>query len=299
VPIPIAAYVNSQGGTIGPALAALREAPDFAVRAVDPSQLAESLRQELARGTSRVLVAGGDGTIAAAATVLAHSKTELAILPAGTLNHFARDHGVPTDPARALELARLGTARPVDVGWVNDRLFINTTSVGVYVTYVRARERLERYVGYRLASLIAAIEAMLRVKRFRVVVEAEGQARAYDTPLVFVGVGERSLGLPIPGARSRNSASGVLHILVPRPGTTIRALAGRYAFSRGGTRPVDMHHALADGLLTERCTIELYRVRERVALDGEVVVMEAPLEYRIERRALLVVLPRAAQAGNR
>lgn len=299
MPTPIAAYVNSQGGTIGPALAALREAPDFAVRTVDPSHLADALRQEVARGTARVLVAGGDGTIAAAATVLAHRETELAILPAGTLNHFARDHGVPTtDPARALDLARTGGARAVDVGWVNDRLFINTSSVGVYVTYVRARERLERYVGYRLASLIAAIEAMLSVKRFRVVVEAEEQARAYDTPLVFVGVGERSLGLPAPGARTANSASGVLHILVPRPGTTVRALAGRYAFSRGGTRPVDMHHALADGLLTERCTIELHRVRERVALDGEVVVMEAPLEYRIERRALRVVLPQGAANGG-
>jgi diacylglycerol kinase family enzyme len=280
-------------------LAALREAPDFAVRTVEPSHLAEALRQEVARGTARVLVAGGDGTIAAAATVLAHGETELAILPAGTLNHFARDHGVPTDPARALDLARTGGARPVDVGWVNDRLFINTSSVGVYVTFVRARERLERYVGYRLASLVAAIQAMLRVKRFRVVVEAEGQARAYDTPLVFVGVGERSLGLPTPGARTANTAGGVLHILVPRAGTTVRALAGRYAFSSGRTRPVDMHHALADGLLTERCTIELSRVRERVALDGEVVVMQAPLEYRIERRALQVVLPRGAAGGER
>ena len=269
----------------------MQEAKDFTVRAIEPSRLADALRDEVSRGTQRVLVAGGDGTVATAASVLVNTGTELAILPAGTLNHFARDHGIPNAPDRALELARTGVARPVDVGWVNDRLFINTSSVGVYVTFLRARERLERHVGYRLASIVAALEALIRARRFRVALDIDQQARIYDTTLVFVGVGERSLGLPSPGARTAHDAGqAVLHVLVPRPGTTVRALARRYAFAKGTTRAAEAHHTLAEGLLTDRCTIEFYRPWGRVALDGEVVVMQAPLKYRIGQRALRVVL---------
>lgn len=288
----IAAYLNARGGTAKQAIAALRDAEGFAVQPVAPERLADALRSEVARGAPRVLVAGGDGTLSAAAAVLANTATELAILPAGTRNHFARDHGVPVDPMQALGLARSGTARPVDVGWVNDHLFLNTSSVGVYVSFVRMREHLEPYVGYRLASLAAALNAMLRVRRFRVVLQADEHERAYDTTLVFISVGERTIGIRSPVARKLDERSGrLLHVLVPRPGTTVRSLARRYAVSGRGAHAIGADLPLADGMLTERCTIELRRPLGRVALDGELVVLEAPLKYRIGYEALRVVLP--------
>jgi diacylglycerol kinase family enzyme len=287
-----AAYLNARGGTAKQAIAALREAEGFAVQPVAPERLADALRAEVARGTPRVLVAGGDGTLSAAAAVLVDTATELAILPAGTRNHFARDHGVPDDPIQALGLARSGIAQPVDVGWVNDHLFLNTCSVGVYVSFVRVRERLERYIGYRLASLVAALSVMMRVRRFRVILHADGQERAYDTTLVFISVGQRTIGIRSPGARRLDEDSGrLLHILVPRPGTTVRSLARRYAIRRRELHAIGADLPLAEGMLTERCTIELSRPLGRVALDGELVVMEAPLKYRIGHGALRVVLP--------
>ncbi len=64
-------------------------------------------------GARRVLVSGGDGTVASAAAVACETEMELAALPGGTLNHFAKDHGIPTELAEALELAATGSARPV------------------------------------------------------------------------------------------------------------------------------------------------------------------------------------------
>ncbi len=293
----IAAYLNARGGTAKQAIAALREAEGFAVQRVAPERLADALRAEVARGTPRVLVAGGDGTLSAAAAVLVNTATELAILPAGTLNHFARDHGVPDDPIQALELARSGIARLVDVGWLNDHLFLNTSSVGVYVSFVRVRERLERYVGYRLASLVAALNVIMRVRRFRVTLHADEQERAYDTTLVFISVGQRTIGIRSPGARRSGKDSGkLLHILVPRPGTTLRSLARRYAFRGRGAHVIGADLPLADGILAEWCTIELRRPLGRVALDGELVLLEAPLRYRIGHEALRVVLPEERHA---
>ena len=132
----IPALVNPAAGTADAARDALSASDSFVVREVEPARLENAVRDVVGRGAPRVLVAGGDGTIAVAASVLFESNTELAILPGGTLNHFASDLGISTDPATALELAATGTCRNVDVGMVNGRLFLNTSSVGAYVHFV-------------------------------------------------------------------------------------------------------------------------------------------------------------------
>jgi diacylglycerol kinase family enzyme len=292
----IPTFVNARISLSGAARSALECNADFVIRVIAPEALPGLLRAEAERGTRRVLVVGGDGTMSAAAAALAHTGTEVALLPAGTLNHFARDYGIPTSHDDALALARTGAARPVDVGRVNDHSFINTSSVGAYVRFVRARERLERFLGYRLASVVGALQVLFRVRRFRVSIEAGGQLRAYETPLVFVGVGERSLGLPRAGARVHPGRSG-LHVLVPRPGTRIR-IAGRYALAaRGTTVGAGITARLAEEMFGDWCTIELRRSSGWVAVDGELALLQAPLRYRLERGALRVVMP-ADGAGD-
>ena len=70
-----------------------------------------------------------------------------------------------------------GRSIAVDTASVNDRVFLNTSSVGAYVTFVRARERLEKHLGYHIASFVAAIRLLLRLPTFRVTLQVEGVAR--------------------------------------------------------------------------------------------------------------------------
>ena len=72
----------------------------------------------------------------------------LGVLPLGTLNHFARDVGVPPDPAAALQVIAGGCTTEVDVGEVNGRYFLNNSSLGLYVDIVRDRERRQRHFGH-------------------------------------------------------------------------------------------------------------------------------------------------------
>jgi diacylglycerol kinase family enzyme len=131
----------------------------FEPREAAPDEIPELIRAAASSagrgGRQRVLVCGGDGTIAAAIGAAAGTALELGVLPAGTLNHFARDYGLPLDPAEALEVAATASSQPIDVGVVNGRVMVNTASVGAYVDFVRHRESRERYLGYHLASLIA------------------------------------------------------------------------------------------------------------------------------------------------
>ena len=291
---PVPAFVNPQSGSGSAALAALEETQAFTVEQCEPHTLDASLRRAVADGVDRVVVAGGDGTVAMAAASLVGTTTALAVIPGGTLNHFARDHGIPTDHREAAEIAIGGKVTTADVAFVNDRLFLNTSSVGAYVVFVRTRERLERWLGYRLATLLAGFRLLGRVRPFTVSLELDGVARRYRSALVFVGVGERELQLPSVGSRAADGRRG-LHVIVVRGGTWARLIAAGLTAAFRGNEAI-ARGTLADTFVVDQCTIELPRRRGRVAVDGELVEMSSPLEYRIERDALRLVVPTDAEA---
>ncbi|GAC1513993.1 MAG: hypothetical protein NVS1B4_00630 [Gemmatimonadaceae bacterium] len=285
----IPAIVNARGGSADEARAALDEAGCFDVQLVEPPAIAEHIQRAVDAGAARVTVAGGDGTIGTAAAILAGTRIEMAVVPGGTLNHCARDPGVPTDGAEAVRAAASGVVRGVDVGYVNQRLFLNTCSAGAYVTFVRARERLEPRLGYHLASVAAFVRIAAHLSRFSVELEVNGQTRRYRTPLVFIGVGERDLKLPHLGGRTPNGGHG-LHVLVLRGKTRARLFALALAAAARGVRSVARTPDL-EAFLVDRVRIDMPRRRGNVAVDGEIVAMSAPLDFRIARDALRIVVP--------
>ena len=289
MPTPqIHAFVNLSSGSGEAAREALEGVGVFDVAPCHPEHLDRQIEQAVREGAERVVVAGGDGTIAKAAAALVGKKTALAVVPGGTLNHFAKDHGIPRDPVEAAELSATGATTTTDVGTVNGRVFLNTTSVGAYVVFVRTRERLERRFGYRLATVIAAVRLLGRIRAFTVEMELDGQPQRYQSALVFVGVGERELQLPSVGGLAQNGRRG-LHVIVVRGGTWARLVAAGLVAAFRGNDAVKRER-LADSYVVDACRIVLRRRRGRVAVDGEIVEMSSPLNYRIERDALRLVV---------
>jgi diacylglycerol kinase family enzyme len=286
---PLKAFLNTACGNAVAAREAIAAA-GFELEAVQPQELETRLKEAISRGTKRILVAGGDGTIATAAALVANTETELAILPGGTLNHFAKDHGIPTDLGKAALIARDGPVVGADVGYVNDRVFLNTSSLGAYVTFVRERERFEKYFGYMIASVIAFAKMMSEIRTFSVTLEVEGEKKTYRASLVFIGVGERELKLPTLGNRVKNGRRG-LHVMIVRGGTRARLFAVALAGITKGRQEADKLPEFNE-FLVDSCRIDLTRPTVTVGLDGELKRFSTPLDYRIERDALrLVVAP--------
>lgn len=283
----IPAFVNPRAGNAEAARTALNAVGGFDIREVQPDELAAKVQAALHEGARRILIAGGDGSLASAAAALSGTGAELAILPCGTLNHLAKDIGIPLDLEAAARVARDGTAIPLDAATVNDQIFLNTSSVGAYVTFVRAREKLERRLGYHAASFIAAMRLVFALPVFRVKLQVEGVAREYLTPLVFIGVGERELRLPALGARVPNGRSG-LHVMVIRRRSGARTVALAFAAAARGVAAVAGTPAL-DSFIVESCRIEPRT--HRAAVDGELVKVEPPLDYRHVPGCLRVIVP--------
>ena len=122
----------------------------------DPTRAA---RQAVEAGADRLVACGGDGTVGAVAAVAVESDLPLGVVPLGTLNHFARDLGIPDEPEQAVEVLVADSRRRIDVGVANDIVFVNNAGVGSYPLIVHRREQMERRLGKWLA-MVAAIRAV-------------------------------------------------------------------------------------------------------------------------------------------
>jgi diacylglycerol kinase family enzyme len=229
---------------------------------------------------ARVLVAGGgDGTVSSVAAALVGRNAALGVLPLGTLNHFAKDVGLPLDIDAAARVIAAGRTTCVDVGEVNGRPFINNSSIGLYARLVAERKERER-VGLSkwIAHGVAAVRVWNRYyRRLRVTLRGNGVDRRARTPFVFVGNNEYQLSGFELGGRQRLTG-GSLHVCMA-PGMT-----------RAGV--VRMIHGLESFTATE-FTLDAGRRLLEVSLDGEVLIMANPLEYRIRPGVLRVVVPAA------
>jgi len=244
------------------------------------------------RGDPLLIVGGGDGTVGAAASALAGTGTALGILPLGTLNHFARDLGIPLELEEAALTIAQGQERKVDIAEMNERVFINNSAVGLYPLMVIDRDTQRKRLGRskRLAMAVAAIRTLARFGHQRLTLTVNDEQARVDTPLLFVGNNDYRLELP--GAGRRDTLDdGKLCVLVMRSKSRAGLLAATARALVGRTRHNDM--VRIDDV--ERLRVTSRRSQLAVSLDGEVCVVKPPLDYRIRKAALKVIGPPAAE----
>lgn len=261
------------------------------VRTVPGSELASAARAAR-HECDALVVGGGDGSVSCVAGVLADGSLPLGVLPLGTLNHFARDLGLPPTLDAAAAVVCAGHVRRVDVAEVNGHVFVNNSSIGVYPRVVADREREQREHGLPKwpAMALAAARALLHYRHRRLTIATERGAVPRRTPLVFVGNNEYLLEFPEMGARARLDGGELcLYVVRGKGPWTVAKIALRAAL---GSVRAERDLERVRGL--ERLTVAGRGPRLEVALDGEVETLDAPLVYRIRPQALPVFAPAVA-----
>ena len=261
---------------------------DARVEMIDGGDYEVRCRAIAKRGDELLVVGGGDGSISAAASALAGSKTALGILPLGTLNHFARDLGLPTDIGEAAQLIARKPLRRVDVAEMNDRIFINNSAIGLYPLMVIDRDEQRKRLGRskRLAMVVASIRTLARFNHQRLILTVNDEQERVDTPLLFVGNNDYRIDLGAPGQRE-SLDDGELSVFVMRKKTRRGLIAAsvRALFDRA--RDDDMEKI--EGV--QRLRVASHRSILAVSLDGEVVHAPPPFDYKIRKQALRVIAP--------
>jgi diacylglycerol kinase family enzyme len=265
---------------------------EVAVTIVDPADVVAEVRRAIGSKPHIIVVGGGDGTLSGAASALLGTETALGILPLGTLNHFAKDLHIPLDLDGAIQTISGGQTAKIDLGAVNDRLFLNNSSLGLYPKVVAGRDALRQRLGRRkLPALIwAGIAVFRRYPFVSVRIEIDGTELIRRTPFVFVGNNRYEMeGFRI-GERLRLD-EGVLSLYVAnRTGRLGLVRMAMRALVKRLERSEDFDTATAKNF-----QVETQHDRLHVANDGELCYLRSPLRYRVVSAALSVVVPRRVQ----
>ena len=257
------------------------------------SELTEFARQAVRSDADAIVAGGGDGTINSVASEIVGSGKALGVLPFGTLNHFAKDLQIPLDLEGAVQTIISGHTIEVDFGEVNGHIFLNNSSLGLYPGIVREREKIQRLGHGKWPAFVwAALSVLRRYPFLEIRVSVEGKQSTLKTPFIFIGNNEYVMETLSIGGRARLDAGKLSLYLTNRTGRLgLIRLALRALF--GGLRQEKDFLALR----TEEIWLGTKHRRLRVALDGEVTVMEPPLNYRVHSRELRVLAPETNKTG--
>ena len=294
----VRAIVNRHGGTLkgksGDGETRLRDAfaavgVDADIQLVEPDEIFDALAEGArAPGLDALVAGGGDGTLSCAAGHLAGTGRPLGILPLGTLNHLARDAGIPAELEEAAAVIAGGHIREIDLAEVNGRIFVNNSSVGLYPDMVRLREAEQERRGRskRLAMLSASLTTLRHFRRHKLWISAEGLEAPIDTPLLFVGNNRYAVNLFGLGKREALD-QGELCLYAIRA----RSRAGMlWAGIRGVFGRLDQQRDFVTAYVSE-AEVSSDRETLTISADGETVKMDMPLRYRILPKALKLIVP--------
>jgi diacylglycerol kinase family enzyme len=236
--------------------------------------------------TGPVGVAGGDGSLAQVAGVAAEDDRPFVCVPFGTRNHFARDLGLDVEDPVAALAAFDGEERRVDIGRGGDHWFVNNISLGLYASFVHDPARKTRN---RVVALVRMLPAALGRSRtpLDLSLEAEGRREHRSALVVLVANNAYAMRSMADLGRREHLDEGTLHAYV------IEAVSRRSLLGLLG-RAVAGSLERAEGWsewAAEEFRLEASRDHLHAAVDGEPVILPAPLDFEVRPRGLRVLLP--------
>ncbi|WP_343897715.1 lipid kinase [Craurococcus roseus] len=248
-----------------------------------PGGTADLIRAHAAE-VDRVVLAGGDGTMNAAAPALLETGLPFAIIPLGTGNDLARTLGIPEDPAEAARIAATGRLREIDVGLANDVPFFNVASLGFGVDLTRALTGDAKRRWGKLGYAVAGVRVLARMRPFSAAIRCGDTVVRSRTVHVAVGNGRHYGGGMTVGERSEID-DGRLDVFSLEVGGVWSLLRLLPSLRRGD------HGRWHEVLTVEGSEVEIRTRRRRsVNTDGEITT-RTPVVFRVLHRAVRVHVP--------
>ncbi|HEX2964117.1 MAG TPA: diacylglycerol kinase family protein [Ignavibacteriales bacterium] len=262
---------------------------------VEGEEIKKHIEDLIPKGFDTIVVAGGDGTLSSGAGVLAGTDIPMGIIPLGTLNHFAKDLGIPLELENSVRLIAEGEPQKVDIGEVNGNIFINNSSVGVYPRAVKFRDKhIERFgTGKWMAMIMASFTVLARFPLFNIRLETDENIIGRRTSFVFIGNNEYKLDVFNLGKRETLTGGKLsLYTAHMKGRWSMLKIAFLALINRlNQMKNFDLH-------FVENIRLETKRKIVAVSLDGEVIHLSPPLHYKIRPMELTVILPGKNKAAE-
>jgi diacylglycerol kinase family enzyme len=300
-PFLIVMNARSGSGDANEAQQQMREIFDAAGQAHEfllsqqPQDLPKIAKQAVETAIARngaVIAAGGDGTINAVAQAVLPHQLAFGIVPQGTFNYSGRTHAIPLETPAATQALLDACLKPIQVGVVNDRIFLVNASLGLYPELLQDREEYKKQFGRsRTVAFFAGLRSLMQSHRqLSLEIEHDNERQVVRTPTLFIGNNLfqlEQLGLPeADDLQRRKLAAVIARAQGPR---SLLWLALRGALGR-----------LADAENVQDFSFRQMTVHPwtggtrrpiKIAIDGEVLMMRPPLKFSVAPEPLWLMTP--------
>ena len=238
-----------------------------------------------------IVAAGGDGTLNAVASQMLKQQIPMGILPMGTFNYVARVLHIPLDILEAAEVIATGEQRASHVACINDQIYLNNASLGLYPLFIKKREEYNRKFGrFPLNAYTSGLDVLIRDwKELKLEVEVDDKKYPVKTPLIFFGNNQlqlEELKLKVSKCAELGEIAGV----VIAKGDKLTLFKTLFQTIRGKLEQASDVYSFG----AQKVTVYSRKPKLTVALDGEIVSMSTPLDLHVEKNALNIMVPHAA-----
>lgn len=235
-----------------------------------------------------IVAAGGDGTLNAVASQLLHQPIPMGILPLGTFNYVARVLGIPLDILESAKVICTGQPRASHVAKLNQHIYLNNASLGLYPLFIKKRELYNQKLGrFPLNAYTSGLDVLIRDrKELKLEVEVDGEKYPVKTPLLFFGNNQLQLEemkLKIAKCAELGEVAGV--ILAKSDKVTL--FKTLFQLIRGNLEKAADVYSFSG----ETVTVHAQKKQLTVAVDGELFEIETPLHFSVDKNALNIMVP--------
>ena len=235
-----------------------------------------------------VVAAGGDGTLNAVAKRLMHTNIPMGVIPLGTFNYVARVLDIPIDVFAAADVIATGKFREVHVATINDQIYLNNASLGLYPLFIKKRELYNQHFGrFTLNAYTSGLDVLLREhKSLKLSINVDGQKYPVATPLIFFGNNQLQLcdmKLRIAECAANGKLAGV-----------VVAKSDRFSLLKMLLKLIQGKIEQTPDVYTfcaENITVGCKKDKVTVAIDGELMELETPLNFSVQKSSLKVMVP--------
>ena len=235
-----------------------------------------------------VVAAGGDGTLNAVAKRLMHTNIPMGVIPLGTFNYVARVLDIPIDVFAAADVIATGKFREVHVATINDQIYLNNASLGLYPLFIKKRELYNQHFGrFPLNAYTSGLDVLLREhKSLKLYINVDGQKYPVATPLIFFGNNQLQLcdmKLRIAECAANGKLAGV-----------VVAKSDRFSLLKMLLKLIQGKIEQTPDVYTfcaENITVGCKKDKVTVAIDGELMELETPLNFSVQKSSLKVMVP--------
>ncbi|MBI2786100.1 MAG: NAD(+)/NADH kinase [Legionella longbeachae] len=235
-----------------------------------PEDLSDTIKKCIKKHKT-ILVGGGDGTIRTAAHHCVHTPIILGVLPLGTLNHFAKEMGLPISVNELVASLKKHQTCKIDLAKVNNLIFINNSSIGFYPKFAEKRDQYSKYYNKWLSYIPGFIESLKKHKSFNITIKSKNLDLSFHTSFLMISNNVYSYEFPL--AIKRDSFQ--------------KALLGIYYFKEGKIRILKLIKRLFSSknlfeINQSEFPVEIHFRHEKeinISLDGETTKVKTPLYY--------------------